>query len=310
MFLFYLLYVICYSMDCSFAGIYLSDINPIQSPKIKFLTHDLDSSPTPLSLNPETCLDYDRTLCSVPAYNSLKQLHPTQRRNCMGRSNVKQPEEFNCDQHVNGSTNFNSDLETREFNQKGSRHHQKKKPGTKICRCKVFSSAAGSVSLKKSAGVRDQCKNKSQGRSKSCAEIPQFNFGKSSPLFSDENTNNFLFTKSCQDLAKLTTVESNSYDEPNILYQHVSGSDKDRSESPLLDKLSEVAVCNEILVTEKKTQHKVYRNSHNSHLYTFDNPSLVNLTNLTKKPVGCKTEEEFWTEKDNSRNLRWLSKNK
>ena len=230
-------------------------------------------------------------------------MHPTQRRNCMGRSNVKQPEEFNCDQHVNGSVKLSSDLKTHVFKQSGnikekeSRYHQKKKPGTKISRRKVFSRAAGSVSLKKSAGVRGQCKNRSQGRSKSCAEIPQFNFGKSSPLFSDKNTNSFLFTKSCQDLAKLSTVESNSYDEPNIFYQHLSRSDEDRSESPLLDKLSEVAVCNEILVTEKKTQHKVYRNSHNSHLYTFDNPSLVNLTDLTKKPFGCKTEEGFWTGK-------------
>ena len=299
-------------MDCYFAGIYFSDINPIQYPEITFLTHN---RPTPLSLNPETCLDCDRTLCSVPAYNnSLKQLHPTQRRNCMGRSNVKQPEEFNCDQHVNGSVKLSSDLKTHVFNQSGnikekeSRYHQKKKPGTKISRRKVFSRAAGSVSLKKSAGVRGQCKNKSQGRSKSCAEIPQFNFGKLSPLFSDENTNSFLFTKSCQDLAKLSTMESNSYDEPNIFYQHLSRSDEDRSESPLLDKLSEVAVCNEILVTEKKTQHKVYRNSHNSHLYTFDNPSLANLTDLTKKPFGCKTEEGFWTEKDNSRNLPRLCK--
>ena len=294
-------------MDCSFAGIYFSDINPIQSPEINFLIHNLDNNPTPLSLNPETCLDCDRTLCYAPAYNSLKQLHPTQRKICMGHLHVKESEEFNCDQHVNGSTKLSSDLKTHVFNQSGnikqkeSRCHQKKKPGTKISRCKV------SVSLKKS-GVRGQCKNKSKGRSKSCAEIPHSRFGKSSSLLSDENTNSFLFTKSCQDLAKLTMVESTSYDEPTTFYQHLSGSDEDRSESPFLDKLSETAVCNEILVAEKKTQHKVYRNHYNSHLYTFDNPSLVNLTDLTKKPFGYKTEEEFWMEKNNSRNLPWLSK--
>ena len=103
-------------------------------------------------------------------------------------------------------------------------------------------------------------------------------------------------------------MESNGYEEPNIFYQHLSGSDEDRSESLLLDELSEVAVCNEILVNENKKQHEVFRNSCNSHLYTFDNPSLVNLTDLTEKPFGFKTGEGFWTEKVKSRNLPVLSK--
>ena len=306
-------YLICYSLDYSFAGIYFSDNNPVQSPEFHCLTHDLDKSPTPMSPNPETCLEYDRTLCCVPAYSS--QLHATQREISMEQSNVKQPEEFNCDQHVNGSTRINSDSETHVLNesgntkQKGSRHHQKRKPGIKISGCKVISRATGSGSLKKSPGVRGQGKNKGQGRSNSCAEIPYYNFRKSSPLFSDEKTSGFLFTKSFQDLAKLTSVESNSCGEPSIFYQHLSGSDDgDRSESLLLDELSEVAVYNEILVNEKKNQHKVFRNSHNSHLYTFDNPSLVNLTDLTEKPFGFKTGEGFLTQKDKCRNLPLLSK--
>ena len=290
-----------------FAGIYFSDINPVQSPEIQSVTHDLDKSPTPLSLHPETCLEHDRALCCVPTtYSSLKQLHATQGEMCMERSNVRQPEGFNCDQHVNGSTKIFK--ESRNTKQKGSRHHQKRKPTTKISGCKVVSKATGSGSLGNSAGVRGRGKNKGQGRSNSCAEILHYNVRKSSPLFSDEQTNGFLFTKSFQDLAKLTSVESTGYEEPNIFYQQLSGSDnEERSESLLLDDLSEVTVCNEIPVNKKRDQHKVFRNSHNSHLYTFDNPSLVNLTHLTETPFGFKTGGGYWTEKDHSRNLPLLS---
>ena len=153
-----------------------SDINTVQSPEIHSLTHDLDKSPNPLSLNPETCLEHDRALCCVPAYNS--QLHATQKEICMEQSNVKQPEGLNCDQHVNGSTKVNSDSETRVLNEsrstklKEARHQQKRKPSMKINDCKVMTRANGSGSLKKSAGVRGQGRNKGQGRSNSCAEIP------------------------------------------------------------------------------------------------------------------------------------------
>ena len=142
-----------------------------------------------------------------------------------------------------------------------------------------------SVPLKKSANSKGQGEIEGREKSKSSADVRDSGTYGSELYISKKSfagSRNNSLTKSCQDLTKLE-FNANVQNEPNVCDHTKKDSKEDCSESPLLDKISDVAICNEILVKDKPKLLKPYRNVHNSHLYTFDNPSLLDLNDWDGK---------------------------
>ena len=221
---------------------------------------------------------------------------------------------FQSDQHVSIPANFGSQsycLKNGLINQAGpakckkplQKRNKKFNKRTTNSFSKHRRCGTNSMHCKESVGDKSQRKGQGYERSRirgdvsdaSDSEKQQLEFYVSHKSLT--NKSNTFLTKSCQDLTKLKR-NYNVQRALNVCNKTRKESDEYwQEESVLLDKLSDVAICNDILVNDKKKENKPYRTEHNSHLYTFDNLSIADLNEWTGRLSAGKSHRT-WSAKD------------